>query len=162
MEVSGLKATPVRLGRATTLKVGEPVYAVGSPLGLELSLSEGLVASCRAASPLSITPNPRSPAKRRPVQRLRGTGGSYTCYLGETEREHYTGMVEYASSQQKKLREGGLKNRKPHSHLLRQEPYRQASPGRCSWPKTGSGSRTFTAAKPWLSPEMLRLGLTLD
>jgi len=47
----GLTAKPVRLGRAARLKVGEPVYAVGAPKGLELSLSEGIVSQLRGGPP---------------------------------------------------------------------------------------------------------------
>jgi Flp pilus assembly protein TadD len=48
---SGLTATPARLGQASRLKVGEPVYAVGAPQGLELSLSEGIVSQLRGGEP---------------------------------------------------------------------------------------------------------------
>ena len=37
--------------QAADLKVGDPVYAVGAPLGLELSLSEGIVAQLRGGPP---------------------------------------------------------------------------------------------------------------
>ena len=47
----GLAAKPARLGRAVKLKVGEPVYAVGAPQGLELSLSEGIVSQLRGGPP---------------------------------------------------------------------------------------------------------------
>jgi S1-C subfamily serine protease len=47
----GLTAKPARLGSATRLKVGEPVYAVGAPQGLELSLSEGIVSQLRGGPP---------------------------------------------------------------------------------------------------------------
>ena len=47
----GLTAKPARLGRAAKLKVGEPVYAVGAPQGLELSLSEGIVSQLRGGPP---------------------------------------------------------------------------------------------------------------
>jgi hypothetical protein len=47
----GLKAKPARLGQAARLKVGEPVYAVGAPQGLELSLSEGIVSQLRGGPP---------------------------------------------------------------------------------------------------------------
>ncbi len=46
-----LKAKPARLGQAAKLKVGEPVYAVGAPQGLELSLSEGIVSQLRGGDP---------------------------------------------------------------------------------------------------------------
>lgn len=51
LTVSGLTAKPARLGKAARLKVGEPVYAVGAPQGLELSLSEGIVSQLRGGPP---------------------------------------------------------------------------------------------------------------
>jgi serine protease Do len=42
-----LVAKPVRVGKTASLKVGDPVYAVGAPQGLELSLSEGIVSQLR-------------------------------------------------------------------------------------------------------------------
>lgn len=51
LEVKGLSAKPVQLGKATALKVGEAVYAVGSPKGLELSLSDGIVSQLRGDTP---------------------------------------------------------------------------------------------------------------
>ncbi len=42
LEVSGIDRKPVELGKASTLKVGDRVYAVGAPRGLELSLSDGI------------------------------------------------------------------------------------------------------------------------
>ncbi len=47
----GLTAKPAHLGKAARLKVGEPVYAVGAPQGLELSLSEGIVSQLRGGPP---------------------------------------------------------------------------------------------------------------
>jgi hypothetical protein len=47
----GLTAKPARIGSAARLKVGEPVYAVGAPQGLELSLSEGIVSQLRGGPP---------------------------------------------------------------------------------------------------------------
>jgi Flp pilus assembly protein TadD len=51
LTVPGLAAKPARLGQAARLKVGEPVYAVGAPQGLELSLSEGIVSQLRGGPP---------------------------------------------------------------------------------------------------------------
>jgi Trypsin-like peptidase domain len=42
---------PGQLGNAGSLKVGAPVYAVGAPRGLELSLSDGIVAQLRGGPP---------------------------------------------------------------------------------------------------------------
>jgi tetratricopeptide (TPR) repeat protein len=47
----GLTATPAQVGQASRLKVGEKVFAVGSPQGLELSLSEGIVSQLRGGPP---------------------------------------------------------------------------------------------------------------
>ena len=47
LSVSGLKAPKVVLGSTASLKVGAQVYAIGTPEGLELTLSEGIVSSLR-------------------------------------------------------------------------------------------------------------------
>ncbi|WP_324780942.1 tetratricopeptide repeat protein [Thiobacillus sedimenti] len=45
LSVPGLSAKPVTLRKRADLKVGESVYAVGNPLGLELTVSSGLVSA---------------------------------------------------------------------------------------------------------------------
>jgi tetratricopeptide (TPR) repeat protein len=51
-----LVAKPVRLGKTAKLKIGDPVYAVGAPQGLELSLSAGIVSQLRGGpSPIIQT-----------------------------------------------------------------------------------------------------------
>lgn len=47
LRVLELTAPPATLGTAKSLKVGQRVYAIGSPKGLELSIAEGLVSSLR-------------------------------------------------------------------------------------------------------------------
>lgn len=47
LEVKGLDAQSVIMGSTSHLQVGARVYAIGAPKGLELSLSEGIVASLR-------------------------------------------------------------------------------------------------------------------
>jgi len=51
LTANGLAAKPASLGQAAKLKVGEPVYAVGAPQGLELSLTEGIVSQLRGGPP---------------------------------------------------------------------------------------------------------------
>ncbi len=54
--------TAATIGRTSSLRVGEPLYAVGSPMGLELSLSDGLVAQLRGSkSPIIQMTAPISP-----------------------------------------------------------------------------------------------------
>ncbi len=50
LSVPGLPAPPVVLGSTKTLQVGAPVYAIGTPEGLQRTLSEGIVSSLRPVS----------------------------------------------------------------------------------------------------------------
>src|SRR3989442_1609862 len=47
LKVGALKARPVPVRASSTLAVGERVYAVGAPEGLELTLSEGIISGFR-------------------------------------------------------------------------------------------------------------------
>ena len=47
LQVAGLSAPPVRVGSAESLRVGQKVYAIGSPEGLHFTLSDGLVSGFR-------------------------------------------------------------------------------------------------------------------
>lgn len=47
LTVQGLTATAARLGTTQALKVGQRVYVIGAPRGLELTLSEGIISSLR-------------------------------------------------------------------------------------------------------------------
>jgi serine protease Do len=47
LSVEGFATTPARLGSVANLKVGQKVYAIGNPRGLEVTLSEGLVSGLR-------------------------------------------------------------------------------------------------------------------
>ena len=58
----GVTGKPAQLGTAASLKIGGAVYAVGAPKGLELSLSDGIVAQLRGGPPPLIqTTTPISP-----------------------------------------------------------------------------------------------------
>ena len=46
-----INGKPAQLGKSVDLKVGDTVYAVGAPMGLELSISEGIVAQLRGGPP---------------------------------------------------------------------------------------------------------------
>ncbi|MBL8342903.1 MAG: trypsin-like peptidase domain-containing protein [Rubrivivax sp.] len=47
LSVVGLAAPSVRIGEVASLRVGQKVYAIGSPQGLDLTLSDGMVSSLR-------------------------------------------------------------------------------------------------------------------
>ena len=51
LDAKGITGKPAQIGKAAGLKVGVPVYAVGAPKGLELSLSDGIVAQLRGGLP---------------------------------------------------------------------------------------------------------------
>ena len=51
LDAKGITGKPAQLGKAASLKVGDPVYAVGAPKGLELSLSDGIVSQLRGGPP---------------------------------------------------------------------------------------------------------------
>lgn len=50
LQVDNFNAPPVTLRSAQELKVGERVYAIGNPKGLEVTLSEGLISGLRQQS----------------------------------------------------------------------------------------------------------------
>ncbi len=54
LQVAGLNAVPVTVRPSSTLSVGDRVYAVGTPEGLQLSLSEGLVSGLRKFEGVSL------------------------------------------------------------------------------------------------------------
>ena len=47
LSVTGLTAPAVTIGTAESLKTGQKVYAIGSPQGLELTISDGIVSGMR-------------------------------------------------------------------------------------------------------------------
>ncbi|MBI3067484.1 MAG: serine protease, partial [Betaproteobacteria bacterium] len=47
LDVQGLNVAPARVGDAKTARVGQRVYAIGTPEGFELTLSEGLISGLR-------------------------------------------------------------------------------------------------------------------
>jgi tetratricopeptide (TPR) repeat protein len=51
LQADKLGGTPAQIGKAAALKVGEAVYAVGAPKGLELSLSDGIISQLRGGPP---------------------------------------------------------------------------------------------------------------
>lgn len=65
LKVKELSAPPVPLGKVAGVRIGQRVYAIGSPQGLELTLSDGLVSSLREIDegkpPLIQTSTPISP-----------------------------------------------------------------------------------------------------
>jgi cytochrome c-type biogenesis protein CcmH/NrfG len=51
LEAPNISGKAIQIGSAASLKVGQPVYAVGAPQGLELSISEGIVSQLRGGPP---------------------------------------------------------------------------------------------------------------
>jgi hypothetical protein len=51
LDANGIKANPVQIRKAASLKVGDTVFAVGAPPGVQLYLSEGVVGQLRGEPP---------------------------------------------------------------------------------------------------------------
>lgn len=116
LRVSGLEATPVRLGRAAQLKVGEPVYAVGALLGLELSLSEGVVSQVRGGPPpliqttAAISPGSSGGGLFNAQGELVGLT---TFYLGGAQGLNFAVPVEWVIQLAEKAEEKARKEARP-------------------------------------------------
>lgn len=63
LSVAGLSAPAVAVGRSSNLRVGQKVYAIGSPMGLDLTISDGMISSLRETPEGSViqTTAPVSP-----------------------------------------------------------------------------------------------------
>lgn len=96
-----LNAPPISRGEASKLKIGDAVYAVGAPRGLELSLSDGIVSQLRddKDAPLIQTTVPISPGSS-------GGGlfdsnarlvGITTSYLKDSQNINFAIPVEWIS-----------------------------------------------------------------
>lgn len=100
LSVEGLTTPAVPLGSTRHLKVGQKVYAVGAPKGLELTLSKGIISSLRdigAGSPYLQITAPISPGSS-------GGGlfdeegrliGLPTFYLAEGQQLNFAVPVEF-------------------------------------------------------------------
>ena len=55
------KLVPLPLGNSSTLKIGEPVAAVGSPFGLSGSITEGIISGLGRSLPSSVPQDPTIP-----------------------------------------------------------------------------------------------------
>jgi serine protease Do len=71
LDVGGLNAPAVMVGSVNTLRTGQRVFAIGAPLGLELTISEGIVSSLRE------TPNGKVIQTTAPVSPGSSGGGLF-------------------------------------------------------------------------------------
>jgi serine protease Do len=71
LDVGGLDAPAVMVGSVTSLRTGQRVFAIGAPLGLELTISEGIVSSLRE------TPNGKMIQTTAPVSPGSSGGGLF-------------------------------------------------------------------------------------
>jgi hypothetical protein len=99
--VDSLNVPPAQLGSGSTAKVGDRVYAIGAPAGLELTLSDGLVSSLRplyGGNVLQVT---------APISRGSSGGGLFdararligitTMYVNNSQQLNFAMPVEWIS-----------------------------------------------------------------
>lgn len=95
--VSGLRAKPATHGISASMKIGEKVYAIGAPQGLELTLSDGLLSNIRFS--LLQTTAPISPGSS-------GGGlfdsqgrliGITTLYFKESQQLNFAVPIEWVN-----------------------------------------------------------------
>jgi len=109
LTVTKIDAPPVLIGSTNRLKVGQRVYAIGAPQGLELTLSEGIISSLRPVDDgqyLQIT-TPISPGSSGGG--LFDEGGRLiglpTFYLSEGQQLNFAVPVEWISELPKRHKE---------------------------------------------------------
>src|SRR5919106_6210392 len=61
------KLVPLPLGNSSTLKIGQPVAAIGSPFGLSGSITEGIISGLGRSLPSSIPQDPTIPQLEVPL-----------------------------------------------------------------------------------------------
>lgn len=101
LTVDMLTAPPARLGSASQAQVGDRVYAIGAPQGLELTLSDGLISSLRpldGGNVLQVT---------APISHGSSGGGLFdnqakligitTMYLSDSQQLNFAVPVEWVN-----------------------------------------------------------------
>jgi len=107
-------AIPVQIGKTSALKIGDSVYAVGAPQGLELSLSAGIVAQLRGGPPpliqttAAISPGSSGGGLFDEEGRLVGLT---TLYLEGGQSLNFAMPVEWIETVQKNHEKTGEQNR---------------------------------------------------
>jgi tetratricopeptide (TPR) repeat protein len=159
----GLTAKPARLGKAARLKVGEPVYAVGAPQGLELSLSEGIVSQLRGGPP---------PLIQTTVAISQGSSGGglfnaeaelvgiTTFYLKDAQSLNFALPVEWIAE----VARGKIRERPKGESPVAPEPdatwlYRKGALEKAGdWPGLLAHCRLWTQAEPYNGLAWYNLG----
>ena len=86
LRAAGLTAAPVRIAPTASVVVGENVYAIGTPRGLELTMSAGLVSSLRARLGLHVVGIGRIEQPRAAALRRQRAGDEVRLAGGRRER----------------------------------------------------------------------------
>lgn len=89
LSVPGLNAPAVKLGTVDSLKTGQKVFAIGSPQGMDLTISDGIVSSLRDL------PQGRIVQTTAPISPGSSGGGLFDAYgnlVGIVTFQHRTGQ----------------------------------------------------------------------
>lgn len=146
LQANKLGGSPVQLGKAAMLKVGEAVYAVGAPRGLELSLSDGIVSQLRGSSPpmiqttAAISPGSSGGGLFDSTGRLVGIT---TLYLVEAQNLNFAMPVEWLAVL-KPGKKSASKQRSQIDWLTRAEALKEKK----DWPKLLASGKQWVKTEP--------------
>jgi len=159
LSVAGLKAPAARPGTTKTLKVGQRVYAIGAPSGLELTLSEGIVSSLREVeggryiqTTAPISPGSSGGGLFDDEGRLIGLP---TFYLKEGQQLNFAVPVEWIAELPER-HTGKAKSDKRGTDWLNESIALQESQ---DWPAMERHARRWTQAQPRNSAAWFSLGI---
>jgi tetratricopeptide (TPR) repeat protein len=162
LEVAGLAGPAVALGETRSLKVGQKVYVVGAPQGLELTLSDGILSGLREVDGgryLQITA-PISPGSS-------GGGlfdeqgrliGLTTFYLGQSQQLNFAVPVEWVTALPQRAARSNRTDTLAGTWLARAIELEESK----DWRALSEHAQRWTKAQPNAAAAWYALGIAYD
>ena len=162
LTVKGLNASAVPLGSTKRLKVGQKVFAIGAPQGLELTLSEGILSSLRELDggrylqiSAPISPGSSGGGLFDDAGKLIGLP---TFYLSEGQQLNFAVPVEWVQALPQRATKSKPKG-PPRSEWMAKAT---ALEQKRDWPGLLSHAWEWTRAQPGEAAALFILGVAYD